>query len=299
MAETTELLDRLAALEARVGTMSTRVEEIVGYFDHHLKRVMNSQAIYLGDHTALTFLESGQVIYVDTRSVDIGSHLLRVGSWEPNYAQAFQRLIKPGDTVLDLGANHGFYTLLAASAVGPTGHVHAFEANPRFARLTDMSAHVNGYGGWVKLHGVAVSDVAGTAELSFGDEFSGGGSLFATRREHRVTCTLVPIDELFPDPDFLVDVIKMDIEGAEGRALLGMRRLLERSTSVRLMMEFAPEMLLSSGVGAAEVTAFLRDLGFRAWSIADDSSLHPLPLDELARTTSGLQNLVLSRDDVP
>ena len=299
MSEMNEVHERLAALEKRLQALSQRAEEIVSYFAFHLDSVRHSQTAYLGDHTALTFLRSGQRIYVDTRSVDIGSHLLLLGDWEANYAAAFGRLIQPGNVVFDLGANHGFYTLAAAAAVGAEGRVHAFEANPRFARLTEMSVHINGYAPFVKVHNVAVSDAPGEAELSFGDEFSGGGSLFGSGNQHRVTCRLATVDDLFPQADFRVDVIKMDIEGAEGRALLGMRRLLERSPDARIMLEFAPEMLLSSGVGPAEVIAFLRSLQFRAWHINDDSSLTPVDMHELAGLTSGIRNLVLARSHVP
>src|SRR4051812_17533560 len=140
------LLRRIDALERQIVRLGARLEEIASYEAARLNQLVASQSSYLGDHTALTFLESGHRIYVDTRSVDIGSHLLTYGRWEQNYAQVFQRLIKPGDTVFDLGANHGFYTLLAAASTGPAGTVHSFEPNPRFARLANMSAQINGFG---------------------------------------------------------------------------------------------------------------------------------------------------------
>ncbi len=292
------LLRRIGDLERQIGQLTARIEEIAGYYGARVNHLVGSQSVYLGDHTALTFLESGHRIYVDTRSVDIGSHLLMYGRWEDNYAQAFKRLIKSGETVFDLGANHGFYTLLAAASTGPAGKVHSFEANPRFAQLANMSAQVNGFGGYVKVHQVAVGQKEGEAVLSFNHEFSGGGSLFGGRHQETVACRVVSLDEMFPAPEFLVDVIKMDIEGAEGQALFGMRKLLERSVNVRIMLEFAPEMLLGSGVTPAEAIGLLRELGFRAWEIDAESNLHQADLESLAKATNGLQNLVFSRADL-
>ena len=289
------ILARLESLQQEVSRISHRLEEITSYVALRLNKIADSQSIYLGDSTALTFLASGHRMYVDTRSVDIGSHLLTFGIWETHYAEAFRRLIRPGDMVFDIGANHGFYTLLSADATGPTGHVHAFEANPRLAALTTMSVHINGFGNRAEVHEVAVGSGKGEVELSFSHEWSGGGSLFAAGREHSVRCQLVSLDEMFSNPEFRIDVVKMDVEGAEGLALRGMRQLLERSADVRMMIEFAPEMLNGTDVGAAELVSMLRNLGFRAWTIEANSDLLEVAWDELSAATGGLQNLIVSR----
>jgi hypothetical protein len=90
----------------------------------------------------------------------------------------------------------------------------------------------------------------------------------------------------------------MDIEGAEGQALLGMRKLLERSVNVRIMLEYAPEMLLGSGLRPAEVIGLIRELGFLAWTIDAESNLQKADLESLASATNGLQNLVLCRNEL-
>ncbi|MEO3470298.1 FkbM family methyltransferase [Roseomonas sp. CAU 1739] len=283
----------------RLERIERRLEEAIGYFAVRSNRLVDSQSAYLGDHTAITFLENGIRILVDTRSIDIGIHLLTLGRWETAYTSLFTRLVKPGDRVLDLGANHGVYALLAAQIVGPTGRVDAFEPNPRLAKLVDLSLRLNGFAAWAQVHAVGVSEAAGMARLVFNDNFSGGGAvaLAGSSQGTRpgVDCRLVVLDEMFADPSYRVDVIKMDVEGHEGRALRGMRGLLARSENVRIMMEFGPEMMRNAGVGAAEVVAFLEGLGLSAWTINEDGGTEPTGWAELAAQTDGLQNILVAR----
>lgn len=290
--------DRLARIEAQLASLAQRNEEILAYLAARTNRAADAASAYLGDHTAVTFLETGQRILVDTRSLDIGVHLLTLGQWEPQYTALFRRLVRPGDTVFDLGANHGVYTLHAAALAGPTGRVHAFEPNPRLAHLADMSCRLNGYGGMVTLHHLCASDANGSAWLVFDDAFSGGGTQNRTGEagETALACRTAILDELFPDPQMRVDVVKLDVEGSEGRVLRGMQRLLARSPDVRILMEFAPAMMAGSGVPASEVAAMLQGLGLSAWTIGGAGELQPARWADLAALQDGLQNILVARE---
>lgn len=258
--------------------------------------------VYLGDYTALTRLYTGHLIYVDTRSVDVGSHLMMKGEWESGDVRLFDRLINPGDTVLDIGANHGVYALVGASATGLSGRVHAFEPNPRFARLVGQTLAVNGFGGISSVHVVGVSENDGEALLSFENDTSGGaylarqGSTLPVRSD-AVPCRIVALDDYLPD-NTRVDVMKIDIEGHEGFALRGMRRLLERSANLRLIMEFAPEMMAGQGVGGLEVVNMLAGMGFRFWMIEHNGEITATSPDVVGSIQNGLRNLLISRLDL-
>lgn len=304
-----ELSARMAALEnrldqveqrlgAKLDHLGKRLEEITSFFATRTTRMMNAQSLYLGEHTALTFLETGQRIYVDTRSQDIGVHILTSGRWESNYLDLFRRLVKPGHRVFDIGANHAFYALHAAKLTGPTGQVEAFEPNPRLAELSAASLRINGYK-WARLHTVAVGDAKGQAVLTFNPSMSGGGNIQmnpARSKAESVTVDVVVLDEMFPDPSYTVDVIKMDVEGYEGRALRGMAKLLERSPGVRIMMEFAPILMHRSGVNAAEVVAQFQGLGLSAWLIGAQGRLEPAGWEKLASQQGGLTNILVARE---
>ena len=89
----------------------------------------------------------GQKIFVDTRDIGLTPHILVDGMWEPAVLEVFRRVVGGGMTVVDIGANIGWYSLLAASRVGEKGSVIAFEPNEDLVRLLRRSAEVNGFGG--------------------------------------------------------------------------------------------------------------------------------------------------------
>ena len=279
-----------------------------------------SQAAYLGDHRALTYLRNGQKIFVDTRSVDIGTHILLGGTWEANYMAAFARQIRAGDIVLDIGANHGIYALAAGAQVGSKGHVYAFEASCHFSELIRASISVNGLDSVVSIINAAVAAATGEAVLGFDDHWSGRGHLVSPSvnegapsptgserlpqplglpresKTEKIRC--VALDEYFADPMTTIDVVKMDIEGGEGPALQGMAGLLERSPRVKIMMEFCPRMMSRFDCNATDVIAMLEAGGFMCWTINADSSLAPVRWPALLEAPDMIRNVLVSRQAV-
>lgn len=255
-----------------------------------------TRVAYLGDHTALALLHGTYLIYVDTRGIDIAPHLMMHGDWETDDLRLFAQMIHPGDTVLDVGAHLGVYTLVGAAATGPEGRVHSFEPNPRLAQLQRQSVEVNGFSGRATVHEAAVGSAEGIAELVFSDQWAGGGHLSISRQEGKgQRVRVVALDDLFPDPAFRIDVMKMDVEGTEGHALTGMQGILARSHAARIMMEFAPQMMASQGFAAPKVLRFLADLGFAFWNIGPGGMLEPASLESLAALRGGVRNIVASR----
>uniref|UniRef100_UPI0022EB7567 FkbM family methyltransferase n=1 Tax=Falsiroseomonas oryzae TaxID=2766473 RepID=UPI0022EB7567 len=295
-----------AAERSALARMPQRLEEVAAHLTQRVNPWHYCATAWLGDDTALSILHGRLPIYLDTRGTDVAPHVMLFGIWEPNYTQLFQRLIRPGDTVLDLGAHLGVYTLLGAAATGPTGRVHAFEPNPRYAALLGRSLAVNGFTGFATLHQAAAGAAEGVSELSFSWEYGGGGNIATgTRRGARnrpnapetEACRVVALDDLFPDPAFTADVVKMDIEGTETYALRGMAALLARSPRVRILFEFAPAMLRGHGSSAAELIGLLDGMGFRFWSIRADSGLDPVAASTLSAQSDGIANLLAARTD--
>lgn len=276
--------------------LERRLEEIVSYFVVRTPPRHQIRSAYLGDHTAIALLHGVYLIYVDTRGIDIAPHLLMHGDWEPDDLGLFARMIRPGDTVLDVGAHLGVYSVVGAAATGATGQVHSFEPNPRLAQLQRKSVLVNGFGERAMLHEVAVGAAEGMAELVFTDEWAGGGHLSVSDvagQGHRVR--VVALDDIFTDPNFRIGVMKMDVEGTEGRALQGMRQILARSPEARILMEFAPAIMAAQGFPAPDVLAFLAGLGFQFWNIGCCGVPEPTTLEALATVTGGVRNIVASR----
>ena len=155
-------------------------------------------------------------------------------------------LVRPGQVVLDIGANIGYYTLLFAKLVGPTGRVVAFEPDPESFSLLQRNIAENHYGN-VTAFRVAVSNVNADLTL-FRDRFN--------NLDHRLTssgrdCTALIVEAVRLD-DFLpsrvdrpIDPIKMDIQGSEGLAVEGMRSTLGLDGGPLLLTE-----VLATGTGS-------------------------------------------------
>lgn len=143
------------------------------------------------------------------------------GGLEPASQKVYARLIKPGDTVYDLGANVGIHSLLFAKLTGPDGQVMAFEPLPRNIAEIEFFKQLNGVSN-VTVMDLAAGNAQGTAEFWLGTNDS-QGSLMETGSEtgKKITVQVARLDDLIgaglPPPDFL----KIDIEGAEGDALDG------------------------------------------------------------------------------
>lgn len=101
--------------------------------------------VYLGDGMLLSELQDGQPIYLDGSDISLTPHIARHGKWEAKITERVLADLAPGMHFVDIGANCGYYALLAARAVGETGAVTAIDANPRMAEMMRMSAAINGY----------------------------------------------------------------------------------------------------------------------------------------------------------
>lgn len=189
---------------------------------------------------------------------------LREGSAESFMGSLFARLVKTGMVVLDVGAFLGQYSLLAARRVGPTGQVYAFEPDPRNFPFLMRNLQRNALSDRVVVLPYAVADRPGEQTLFLDPAVGSGSSLFFRRRQNvsgtPVTC--VALDE-FLDASVVVDVIKLDVEGGELRALNGMEKTVQRG-SPRLVMfvECFPKGLRSAGASPRALVGRLEGLGF-------------------------------------
>ena len=149
-----------------------------------------------------------------------------VGHFELEIQNALKRELKAGDVVYDIGANAGFFTLIAARLVCPAGRVVAFDPAPENCESIREQVELNGYGPHCAAVQKAVGGAVGKASFCFAWEGSPMGHLGgAARGEHSVEVDVTTLDEAidaYGRPPF----IKLDVEGAEGDVLAGARRLL-------------------------------------------------------------------------
>ena len=276
--QTAALRQDIAALAAQVQQMSSLVQAQSQRLAQAVGRLRGAGNIFLGDHTALGFLENGYLMLVDTRDRAVGIHLLHGGRWETQYTEAFRRLLRPGATVVDVGANLGWYTLVSAPLVGPSGRVIAVEPNPHLAKLLTESVHINGFSPWVSVLQTALSDAPGVVDLIWDTNVPGGGFIrpaAATVEPFARETTRVladRLDTLIVGRVDVVDVLKMDVEGWEGVALRGMTAILDRSPGLRMMIEWSPGQD-HTPAPRAEAAAMLGARGYVPHRVALDGTL--------------------------
>jgi len=245
----------------------------------------------------------GLTLHLNPDDRVITSALVNWGTWEPAETAVLRRELRPGDTFLDVGANVGYYTLIASKLVGPTGRVIAFEPDPTSFALLKRSVEANGLSN-VTLVQKALSDEPGTIKLFLDETNKGAHKIFQYGESRRfVEVAAVRLDDYLEGHEGRIDLIKIDTEGAEGAILKGMGKTLRRHENTKLLMEFFPKLLDGFGYDAAEVLAGLQSLGFEIRDIDEHKGWTiPISAEELLarHTTEKLSytNLLLARPGV-
>lgn len=202
----------------------------------------------------------------------IGARIFLRRRYEAYVADVMRTFFKPGQTVLDLGANLGYYTLLAAGLVGTEGKVIAFEPGEDNCRLLRASLQVNGFKN-VTLYPFAVAESDATVALEL-EESNGrivrGASSAGGKRVRAVALdSFLHVERL--------DLVKLDVEGAEGLALQGMHGVIQEHRPA-VFTELHPEALSQvSGVTAHEYLDQWRALGYGLYAIDRATGLARTP----------------------
>ncbi len=212
------------------------------------------------------------------------------GWYESETVALCRRHIRPGMTVLDIGAHNGYFTLLFSRLVGSAGRVFAFEPHQPTCRLLQRNLrrarHPN-----VTVVQKAVADQSGVVEF-FEMSLAGTHSLFNVARFdphfslcRRLTAECVILDQFLAaqgNPD--IHFIKMDIEGAEPKALRGMSKTIRRCRELAMVVEFNPCFLRAGGCAPGGLLEQLAALGFTAHVIVAAGALLPVTssLEQLA-----------------
>lgn len=149
------------------------------------------------------------------------------GTYEPAQTAAFQRHLRPGDCVLDIGAHVGYYTLLSSALVGDTGRVVSFEPDPRNARFLRRHVRINGRHN-VRVEEAAVSDTGGSARFAHGTG-SGTGRL---DRSGGFEVRTLRLDDYCAERAIVPNAVKIDVEGAELAVLSGGRETIRGARPV-------------------------------------------------------------------
>jgi FkbM family methyltransferase len=185
-----------------------------------------------------TRLRGGSIALVDPSDA-LGRTVYYCGDWDPKVNWVCRRLLRPGDTFLDIGAHCGVVALGAAHAVGKSGQVHAFEPNPVLAGLLSAAAALNGYT-QLRTHEVALSNEDGKADLhlAFGHSFFGSLSRRLDAPGRRIPIALKHASRYLESLDLpKIRLIKIDVEGHEETVLAALDRVFSRTPPDAVVIE--------------------------------------------------------------
>ncbi|MDN3296885.1 FkbM family methyltransferase [Streptomyces ficellus] len=252
---------------------------------------------------------SGARIAVDTQDL-IQRYLYLFGVWEPHMTGWLRRRLRPGDTFIDVGANIGYYSLLAAQLVREEGQVTAIEASPGFHRRVLRNIALNEYGN-IRAVNAAVSDTDEALTFVLASSANLGANSIVPYEGPAESSFEI---EAHPLPDLLspreitqARVIKVDVEGAEGSVVRGMVPMLPLlRPDAEITVEVTPERMALLDDSPDELLATMRDHGFHPYRLVNDytpesyvTALHggsSVP-ERLVGPLTGETDLIFSRVD--
>ncbi len=216
---------------------------------------------------------------VDRHDVSVSAPSASTGSYEPHLVACFGKICLPGSVVFDIGANMGYHSLLLSKMAGENGRVYAFEPNSENCRFILLASEHNRISN-ITLVPIALSDQRGWAHFSTHIGSNGG---FVSQENvalhgHGTVVPTFTLDEMsLPN----VDVIKIDVEGAEYKALKGGEALLLRSRPA-IVCEFSISMVQSvSGGAPADFLNWIESMDYNIF-VLDRDSLRPVPVDSIS-----------------
>jgi FkbM family methyltransferase len=223
----------------------------------------------------------------------IGFHLYVDGVYEPREVDWVLARLAPGDVFVDVGANIGVFTVMAARRVGPKGRVIAIEPSPSIFRYLDENVRLNGLDN-VTLFQAALDEVP-AEDVPFYEaplESFGAGALSDVHGGEPVRVRSASLDSILTDLGIsAVTVLKIDVEGFEQRVLKGSRALLCGPHSPAIVFEFY-DWAESRAATPGDAQRLLKEWGYRLWTLETASAGAP-PLSEVL--TDGGGTLVASR----
>lgn len=219
----------------------------------------------------------------------LGQEIATRGVFDPDTLAALRRMLRPGDTFIDIGANEGYFSIIAAPLVGPTGRIVAVEPQSRLREVQQRNFELNGCPR-IEPIAAAISDHPGSVALHLAPDVNTGSSgLFAATR-YRVPTETVPMMTLAQLLDAVnpagAPVVKMDIESWEYEAILGSPEIFRNGRIRALVLELHYPLMQQRGLDPEKIPSFLRACGY---TLAPDSAglVWVRPGEQAAPSSSG------------
>mgnify|MGYP001160450957 CR=1 FL=1 len=242
------------------------------------------------------------IVHADDLSVS--PHLIIHGTYDPALTRYLGNHLEAGKVFVDVGANMGYFTILAGLLVGAKGKVIAFEANTDHYRLIKENVALNYLSDHTLVFHAAVYSEATRLTFHASERFQGNSSIFPHDDEYKKfydvdTFTTYEIDAVALDDVLIdlpyIDIIKLDIEGGEYRAFLGMNKLIEKQAIGTIVFEWNKRMLGNDWMMLVRQLAMYQDMhGYQFFFLNKEGNLQPISLETLV-VNDGIPNVVMTK----
>ena len=244
----------------------------------------------------------GKALNMDLRDDAMSSTLFAEGIWEPEETSFVGKALQPGMVFVDVGANIGYYTVIASGIVGSAGKVFAFEPDPKNFELLQKNIDTNGCENVIAVQKAVTASVQSLflyrSNNNFGDHrvYEPHGEFLAGNVRSAIAIESVSLDQYFDLNLARIDLLKMDIQGSEYDAFVGMRKLLERYSDITILTEFWPKGLAQAGASPKVFLDEVRKSKFKIFRLDARGSREVSDRDILGDLSEdGYMNLVFSR----
>ena len=249
---------------------------------------MNS--VYIGNNRVLVKTIYGRQLIVHSDDLSMSPELILTGSFDIHLTNYLIKNLKPGQTFFDIGANLGYFTVLAGQIVGRHGRVISYEPNPAMYRLLQDNIGMNWLGEGITAISKAAYHREDSLTLKAYDKFHGCSSLYDRSEKwfndyhenyKEITIEAEPLDKHFDTID-RVHLAKIDVEGAEHNVFKGFERFINSKKVDSIVFEWNQTMI---GNSAQKLFDYLNELkeqrNFLFFTIDGKGDKHILPLAEL------------------
>lgn len=273
---TLDLVKRLAIIEDKLDSLLSKVSEVA--------RLAGPFAASFPDGSLLTQTVHNLLYFIDPDDLIIAPQMVVYRQWEADVSQVFHQLCRDDTVFVDVGANFGYFSVLAANLISNrgSGQVFAFEPNPKLADLLRRNLEINWSIAPVTFHQAAATSASGEVKLYVPKGHGANASLSAPDNIENLVVTVpaVLLDDALP-ADLVIDLMKIDVEGHELSALRGARGVINRSPNLHLILEWSRRQMLHAGIDPALVLAELEGFTPHRIELGSLPLAHPQTMDWL------------------
>lgn len=216
-------------------------------------------------------LVGGRRLYINKKDSVVSESLLASGTWEPTISKIFTMCAKKARTIVDVGGNLGYFTILATTVISNTSKVYVFEPERTNFNLLKKSVKENHLQN-VTCEKLAVGNAEGEISLYIAEDNFGDHRAFSSGENRKVeTVNVTTLDSYFSALKKPIDLLKIDIQGFEVQAFQGAKKLLQRGKIRVIISELWPIGLQLAGSDWRDYIKLLQTSNFSIWEIDDET----------------------------